>query len=389
LQYLRSKPETRSDWASQEMKSVVAREEELARTLREVGLKDPEYVSLQQVQIAELASVQQFISEDTTVVEYFSTKEEILAFVISRNSARVIRRLAPPSRIQALQQRLAFQLEKFLLGEDFVNAHSEQIMEATLHYLRALYDALIAPLGLETTASRLIVIPHGTLHSLPFQAFFDGEQYLIDRVEITYAPSASVLRYCMNKPDISEQSPLILAVADELAPKVEDEALVLADMFPAARTFVGSAATRKIFAETAPSSDFVHIATHASFRQDNPMFSSFKLSDGYVTAMDLFSMECGTNLVTLSGCKSGLSEVSGSDDLLGLMRGFLYAGARSLLISLWNVNDESTVRLMTEFYRAWQGGVRKGEALRHAMREVRRVYPNPFYWAPFFIVGKV
>jgi CHAT domain-containing protein len=105
--------------------------------------------------------------------------------------------------------------------------------------------------------------------------------------------------------------------------------------------------------------------------------------------MDLFSMECATNLVALSGCKSGLSEVSGSDDLLGLMRGFLYAGARSLLISLWNVSDESTVDLMTEFYRAWQGGMRKGEALRHAMREVRYVYPNPFHWAPFFIVGKL
>jgi CHAT domain-containing protein len=139
----------------------------------------------------------------------------------------------------------------------------------------------------------------------------------------------------------------------------------------------------------APSSGFIHIATHATFRQDNPMFSSFKLGDGYITAMDLFSMECPTNLVTLSGCKSGLSEVSGSDDLLGLMRGFLYAGARSLLISLWNVNDESTVDLMTAFYRAWQSGMRKGEALRRAMQEVRQIYPNPFYWAPFFIAGKI
>ena len=389
LQYLRSKPETRSDWASKEMQSVVAREEELARTLREVGLKDPEYVSLQQVQVAELESVQQFISEGTTVVEYFSTREEVLAFVISHDEARVIRRLAPPSRIQTIQQRLAFQLEKFLLGAAFVDAHSEQILEATRHYLRALFDALIAPLELDRTSSRLIVIPHGTLHSLPFHAFFDGEQYLIDQFEITYAPSASVLRYCMDKPDVNSQAPLILAVADELAPKVDEEARALARLIPEARTFLGGEATRENFVAMAPSSRFVHIATHATFRQDNPMFSSFKLGDGYVTAMDLFSMECATNLVALSGCKSGLSEVSGSDDLLGLMRGFLYAGARSLLISLWNVSDESTVDLMTEFYRAWQGGMRKGEALRHAMREVRHIYPNPFHWAPFFIVGKV
>ena len=160
-------------------------------------------------------------------------------------------------------------------------------------------------------------------------------------------------------------------------------------LFPGSKVLLHSQATRENFTKAARSSGFVHIATHATFRQDNPMFSSFKLADGYVTAMDLFSMECGTNLVTLSGCKSGLSDVSGSDDLLGLMRGFLYAGARSLLMSLWNVNDESTVDLMTEFYRAWQGGARKGEALRHAMQTVREIYPSPFHWAPFFIVGKV
>jgi len=389
LQYLRSKPETRSDWASKEMGTVIAREQELAITLREVGLKDPEYVSLQQVHVPELESVQQFIPADTTVIEYFSTKEEVLAFVISSNDAQVFRRLAPPSRIQTLQQRLAFQLEKFLLGEDFVEAHSSQIYEATLHYLSTLYAALLAPIVPAIKSSRLIVIPHGTLHSLPFHAFFDGERYLIDQFEVTYAPSASVLRYCMDKPEVASPIPLILGVADELAPKVDEEARALGELFPGAKVLLGSEATRENFKEAARSSGFVHIATHASFRQDNPMFSSFKLADGYVTAMDLFSMECGTNLVTLSGCKSGLSEVSGSDDLLGLMRGFLYSGARSLLMSLWNVNDESTVDLMTAFYGSWQGGARKGEALQHAMQEVRQIYPNPFHWAPFFIVGKV
>jgi CHAT domain-containing protein len=233
------------------------------------------------------------------------------------------------------------------------------------------------------------VIPHGTLHSLPFHAFADGDQYVIDKFEVTYAPSASVLRYCLDKPDVAGAIPLILGVADELAPKVEEEVRALGTLFPGSKVLLGSQATRENFTKAARSSGFVHIATHATFRQDNPMFSSFKLADGYVTAMDLFSMECGTNLVALSGCKSGLSEVSGSDDLLGLQRGFLYSGARSLLMSLWNVNDESTVDLMTEFYQIWQGGARKGEALRHAMRAVRDIYPNPFHWAPFFIVGKI
>jgi CHAT domain-containing protein len=119
------------------------------------------------------------------------------------------------------------------------------------------------------------------------------------------------------------------------------------------------------------------------------MFSSFKLADGYLTALDLFSMVCETNLVALSGCKSGVGKVTGSDDLLGLMRGFLYAGARSLMVSLWNVSDESTTLLMKEFYNAWGSGATRVNALQTAMTNVRRVYPNPFYWAPFILVGKV
>jgi len=79
--------------------------------------------------------------------------------------------------------------------------------------------------------------------------------------------------------------------------------------------------------------------------------------------------------------------VTGADDLLGLKRGFLYAGARSLLLSLWNVNDESTTALMTDFYRKWQEGTAKSTAFRSAMLSVRDEFPNPFYWAPFLLVG--
>jgi CHAT domain-containing protein len=119
------------------------------------------------------------------------------------------------------------------------------------------------------------------------------------------------------------------------------------------------------------------------------MFSSFKLADGYMTALDLFSMNCRTNLVALSGCQSGLSEVSGSDDLLGLQRGFLYAGARSLLLSLWSVNDESTAMFMSEFYRELGAGATRTKAHQAAIWKVRERYVHPFHWGPFILVGKV
>ena len=117
------------------------------------------------------------------------------------------------------------------------------------------------------------------------------------------------------------------------------------------------------------------------------MFSSLKLADGSLTALDLYSMTCHTNLVTLSGCRSGASEVAGADELLGLMRGFLYAGARSLLLSLWDVNDRSTSKFMVAFYQAWLGGKTKSESLRAAIQQVRAEEPHPYFWAPFVLIG--
>ncbi|HTG72877.1 MAG TPA: CHAT domain-containing tetratricopeptide repeat protein [Terriglobia bacterium] len=389
LQYVRSRPETGAVLSSPEFDAVVLKEQELARTLREVAADDPEYVSLQQVSPLKLEQVQEFISPETTLIEYFITQDEVIAFVVTRNDAKVFRHLAPPSRIRGLQERLSFQLEKFFLGPEYVKAHSDRILEGTKHHLSTLYAALIEPLAAELRTPQLTIVPHGMLHFLPFHAFFDGERYLIDRFEIAYAPSASVLRYCAENQDVDGASPLIVGVADELAPMVDEEVRMLSTLFPGGRTISGADATRAAFSDAARTASFIHIATHANFRQDNPMFSSFKLADGYVTALDLFSMSCRTNMVALSGCQSGLAEVSGSDDLLGLVRGFLYAGARSLLLSLWSVNDESTALLMGEFYKAWQGGENKAKALQTAIRNVRRTHPHPFHWAPFILVGKV
>jgi CHAT domain-containing protein/tetratricopeptide (TPR) repeat protein len=387
IHYARSQPEMRPIVAQANYDVIAVKEQELARTLREVSGADPEYASLQEVSIATIDSVRESLPEHTTLIEYFTTGDEILAFVISHNGATVVRRLCPASRILSVQERLGFQIEKFLLGREYVAAHAEQILESTRRRLHELYRYLLAPFVHEIRTPHIVIVPHGTLHFLPFHAFFDGEQYLIDKFEISYAPSASVLKYCLQKPQISDGTPLLVGIADEKAPLVEEELAKISRLFPNARVLQSERATRGAFVENSTVSSFIHIATHAVFRQDNPMFSSFKLADGYFTAFDLFSMSCPTNLVTLSGCQSGMSEVTGSDDLLGLMRGFLYAGARSLLLSLWNINDESTAALMVNFYREWQKGTDKSKALRQAMLTVRNDHPNPFYWAPFLLVG--
>ena len=393
--YARSRPELQGTpfqntetTTDSNLDAIAHKENELARTLREVSRTDPEYASLQQVTTATLDSVQKMLPEDTTLIEYFIARDEVLAFVLSRETAHIERHLCPVSRVQDLQQRLGFQLEKFLLGREFLDLHSEQIAIATQRHLGELYKLLMARVVERVRTAKLTIIPHGILHLLPFHAFFDGEKHLIDSFEISYAPSASVLKYCLEKKDVDTGVPSLIGVADEQAPFVEDEILRIRSMFPHASTLLNHEATRDAFVAAATQASFVHIATHAIFRQDNPMFSGFKLADGWMTAFDVFSMNCQTNLVTLSGCKSGMSQVTGSDDLVGLMRGFLYAGARSLMVSLWNVDDQATAVLMTKFYNSWKTGKTRTGALSAAMKDVRKTHPNPFYWAPFLLIGK-
>ena len=385
--YARSQPELRPIPSSRDFQSIALKEQELARSLREISGIDPEYASLQQVSIATIDSVRKRIPERSTLVEFFTTGDEILVFILLPDKTRVVHPLCPVSLVASLQERLGFQLENFMLGREYTAMHSSKILESTRRRLQELHRILLAPFMKEIRTPHIIIVPHGMLHSLPFHAFHDGEKYLIDEYEISYAPSASVLKYCLDKSDVADNSPLLIGVADENAPLVEEEISMLSRLFPNARVLVNEYATRAAFTQSSRSSSFLHIATHAVFRNDNPMFSSFKLADGWFHALDVFSMTCQTNLVTLSGCQSGMSEVAGGDDLLGLMRGFLYAGARSLLLSLWNVNDESTAALMARFYQEWQQGAGKSGALRSAMLAIKDEHPNPFYWAPFFLVG--
>ena len=117
------------------------------------------------------------------------------------------------------------------------------------------------------------------------------------------------------------------------------------------------------------------------------MFSTIKLGASYLNLCDLYEMQLPVDLLTLSGCATGLNSIAAGDEHVGLMRGFLGAGVHSLLLTLWDVNDRTTSMFMTSFYQAFQNGAPKAEALRLATLAVRSAYPHPYYWAPYVLVG--
>jgi CHAT domain-containing protein len=271
-----------------------------------------------------------------------------------------------------------------------VEAHAEMLYRAAQYHLSELYKQLIAPLEhLLEGRPRLIVVPHQVLHYVPFHALFEGTKFIIDAHEVTYGASASVLKICRERRMKKRpEHDLILAVADERTPHIYDEAAALHELLPKAKMFLGAEAREDRLREYAPSAGKIHIAAHGIFRSDNPMFSSLRLGDTWLNLFDIFNLQLGAELTTLSACETGMSAVWEGDELLGLARGFLYAGTPSLVVSLWMVNDRSTSQMMRRFYKGLQDGLSKSRALREAIIEVKAAFQHPYYWAPFILLGK-
>jgi CHAT domain-containing protein len=180
-----------------------------------------------------------------------------------------------------------------------------------------------------------------------------------------------------------------MGIPDAATPHIVREVTEVARSLPDARVFIGEEATEAVLRRYGATSRFVHIATHGRFRHDNPMFSSVQLGTSRLSLFDLYQLELPAELVTLSGCGTGLNVAEGGDELLGLVRGLLYAGTQSALVTLWDVSDLSTSEFMSRFYVCLrEAGQDKGIALQRAMGEVRKDHPHPYYWAPFVLVGR-
>ena len=234
---------------------------------------------------------------------------------------------------------------------------------------------------------RLIVVPHGALHGLPFHAFHDGEGYLVDRYAITVAPSAAVLHACRQVARPIGERALVVGIDDPGLPMVRSEVEAIGRTWETATVALGARATSRVLKRHVGAFDVLHLATHGVFRADNPSFSSIKLADAWLTVRDLAELARGAQLVTLSACETGVSGLAAGDEVLGLTRGLLGAGCSAVVASLWTVSDESTARLMERFYAGLRRGAAPAVALREAMLAIREQYDHPYFWAPFMVVG--
>jgi CHAT domain-containing protein len=367
-------------------KEALAHENELLHVLREMPQSEED--ANHGPAISSLENVRACLPPQAALVEYFSVKDQFVAAVLTHEALKIVP-LTPVSRAVNLLRLLHFQISKFKLGAEYTQTFRKSMLDVTQGHLRQLYEEVLAPVRAHLRARHLIIVPHGVLHYLPFHALLDDGGYLIDSFTISYAPSASVFAHCQEKSMPATGRPLIMGVPDAQAPLILKEVRAVADILPESELIVGSAANEQTLRDKGLQTRLIHIATHGRFRQDNPMFSGIRLGDAYLSLYDLYQLKLNADLVTLSGCATGMNVVTPGDELLGLVRGLLFAGAHSVLLSLWDVHDQSTADFMAFFYRRLQGTNDKASALQGAMIELRERYPHPYHWAPFTLTGKV
>lgn len=346
--------------------------------------------------LLDIAALRRHLAPGQLVLLYCLCKHKLVIFAVTAQDFT-------PYEISDGLERLNYLLP-VLHARLLSSGHGEQ-QHVVRRLLQKLYDLLIAPVAalLPPPSGSLILIPYGSLHKLPFHALYDGSQFLIERFQINYLPAGSMLPWPARqnneqarRADVRREAlpgkPLILGYSGNgTLPRALEEASSIADML-AGTCYLEKEATIARLVEQAGRSPIIHIATHGILRWDAPNFSSILLADGRLNAIDAFNLDLrDCELVTLSGCETGLAQISGGDEQVGLGRAFLAAGARSLLMSLWPVEDSATRALMQFFYQYLLQGENKAQALRLAqctlLRSKTSIYSHPYFWASFRLVG--
>jgi CHAT domain-containing protein/Tfp pilus assembly protein PilF len=341
-----------------------------------------------------------------TLVMFFLGREASVAWIVDRRRAEAVR-LPPAADIDGHVGRLLATLRSPATPVD---------AEARAWLSQQLVAPIVARAPRDT---RLVIVPHGSLHYLPFETLADDDGgYLVERNAISYAPSVSSLAFLRQRSTQSMRGQTVLAVggpamaglrAAERASPIEWVGLLkplphtvrelrsISGIFqPHGRVLEGEAATEEALGTAAVRGvGILHFATHALVDEGRPERSGLALSqgrggsDGILQTREIYRLDLDAALVTLSACQTALGRDVTGEGLVGLSRAFFYAGANAVAASLWSVNDASTADLMGGFYR----NLRDGSPIDRAMADAKRAFvaggrfSHPYYWAPFVVTG--
>jgi len=411
---LESTPEQRNE-INQKIKDC---EDQLDKLKMEIRRKNPAYVHLNP-QIITLKEVQeQLLDGKTAFFAYSIGKVSSYGFAISKHSLKIF----PISPRSEIQKRVV----------DYIKAISDKDNN-DFHLGYELYSELVLP-GLDDKIQRLVFSPDDILYLLPFETLLtqkNSNQWLINHHTVSYAPSISSLREIIkrSKNNGKKRGKDFLAFGDPLYGDAElengskknadifqnfypsqefkffqlkysgIEVQKIASLFKATKEEVyrkEKASEAELKSLKLDNYKIIHFAVHGLIDDRKPTRSSIVLSlnqdsqeDGFVHVREIYNLRMNSDLVTLSACQTGLGQFIRGEGIEGLSRAFFYAGASSVLVSLWAVNDQASYQLMERFYFHLRASGSIMEALQKAKLEMihSRVFSHPYYWAGFVITG--
>jgi CHAT domain-containing protein len=367
-----------------------------------------------------LATAQESILPDESILEYVLAEPASYCIALTRNHAAIVKLPAGQAQIEKLVSSFLTKVtQRQFAWED----------------AKQLYSLLLEPIPESFRLQHLVIVPDGSLHQLPFDALIDSDgNYVLKTHVVSFAPSTTVLCFLRNRQDKIRTEMAFLGVGDvpyDLQPPTEGggagrEALRFvargiydisgAHLFhlPAARQEVmdadaalgwpkdsllllGGDATKAKF-ESEPLANFrvIHFAVHGMSAPHFPERSALVLGrdphrpdDGLLQFREIAQLPLTADLVTLSACDTATGELQGEEGSTGLVQAFLFAGAKSVVASVWSADDSSTQLLMKQFYTHLAEKEDKASALRHAKLDYLEKMGNraPIYWAPFVLVG--
>jgi CHAT domain-containing protein len=362
--------------------------EQFANAARNLPLPpDPDVSSigfLIQSQTAGARDIEAMTRDGIAILEYFVGIEKVYSFCLSDGKLTVT---TLPVRASDLRSRV----------RSFYDAISNDrgTYRTVTNDAKKLYDSLIRPLEDRIADRSLVIVPHNVLHYLPFGALRSDRGFLVERHTISLAPSASIFKLLLDRKLTAAAVALVLANPEgpgEL-PGTLHEASAIAEAMKDARICVGKEASETILKSFAHAADVVHLAAHAVFNHGDPLASAVLLArdtfnDGSLRAEEMYQLQLKPAVIVLSGCETGLSSFSQGDELIGLTRPLMYAGAGAIVASLWRVGDQATAELMSEFYKGLKDeNFHVGLSLRKAQLSVMHRYPKPFFWAGFTVTA--
>ncbi|MDH7446145.1 CHAT domain-containing protein [Aquimarina sp. 2201CG14-23] len=374
----------------------------------------PKYYELKyQNEVISVAEIQQKLQEKTTLLEFFTTDSITYAFTISKNKIEV-KELATPE--------LTVQIEK--LRATITNKNTKSYKREAYQ----LYELLIAPIKNQLVGSELIIVPDGPLWHLNFDLLLSQEDdsnnpkelpYLLKEYTISYANSATLLfaedknafdaskkqEECLafsfsdstNVMDTKTMSLATLRDTGDDLPGTRKEIQAIADIIDG-QYYYGSEAVESNFKKNASYYNILHLALHGEVDNERPensklFFTKSKdtIEDNLLYSHELFALDIPAELTVLSACNTGTGKIAKGEGIMSLGTAFQYAGTKSLLLSSWEVSDQTTPELMKYFYTNLKEGMNKAKALQQAkiqyLSSANLNRTHPFYWGGFYLVG--